>query len=183
VRDNDFYYCTVCRSYGQRAAGVLKNIEVPRFANDVATGGTISTDSWGLDRVDQTIGGFGQSGRSYTYLRDGSNVDVYIIDSGDVYRCGDFGGRASFGPDYGREIKDDNAQNTCGRYVSSTLPYMPSFVVRLGLKITTSPTFLMLVFLLLLFRFRNCWELLGMDRQESQFDFSQGLNAQNWNYC
>jgi subtilisin family serine protease len=90
----------------------LKNIEGAEiYPNDVATGSTVQdpAGSWGLDRVDQTIGRDGV----YTYLRDGSNVDVYIIDTGIFIEHEDFGGRASHGPDYtGEGDQDDYGHGT-----------------------------------------------------------------------
>jgi subtilisin family serine protease len=93
----------------------LKNIEgVEIFPNVVATGGSVQSpvDSWGLDRVDQMTGG-SDLDNSYSYLRDGSNVDVYILDSGIFIEHVDFEGRASFGPDYtGEGTQDDVGHGT-----------------------------------------------------------------------
>jgi hypothetical protein len=121
----------------------LKNIEGAEiYPNDVATGSLVQfpTDSWGLDRVDQTIGGLDNLDNSYTYLRDGSNVDVYIIDSGMFIDHGDFGGRASFGPDYtGQGNQDDLTHGThvAGTSLFYVTVHMPSLFVW-DFKITTS---------------------------------------------
>jgi subtilisin family serine protease len=108
----------------------------------------------GVSIVSIRRGGLDNLDDSYTYLRDGSNVDVYIIDSGMFIENGDFEGRASFGPDYGREIRT----TTHGTHVAGTFftfLFLPSFVVRLGLKITTSPILDACVSSSI-FRFRNC---------------------------
>jgi hypothetical protein len=77
----------------------LKNIEgVMIYDNPVVT--AIGVDdpvySWGLDRVDQTTG----TNNEYKYERDGSNVDVYILDTGIFIEHEDFDGRASHGADF-----------------------------------------------------------------------------------
>jgi subtilisin family serine protease len=99
----------------------LKNIEgVKIYPNDVVTGSSVQSlyppvDSWGLDRVDQRIG----LDDSYTYLREGNNVDVYIIDSGIFINHGDFGDRASYGKDYTDQGNQDDL--THGTHVAGTL--------------------------------------------------------------
>jgi hypothetical protein len=151
----------------------LKNIEGAEiYPNDIATGSTLQfpVGSWGLDRVDQTIG----LDDAYTYLSDGENVDVYIIDSGIYINHTDFGGRASWGIDYtGDGHQDDLTHGThvagtlywilsLSSFLSSTLPY-----VRLRLRRNLTLCFYY-------FRFRNCWGHQVWNRQEDQFDFSQG---------
>jgi subtilisin family serine protease len=71
--------------------------------------------SWGLDRVDQTIGGDGV----YTHLRDGTDVDVYIVDTGIQIEHDDFDGpwrdnRATYGENFitGEGPGDGNGHGT-----------------------------------------------------------------------
>jgi subtilisin family serine protease len=71
--------------------------------------------SWGIDRTDQTTG----TNNQYTYERDGSNVDVYIIDTGIYTNHTDFDGRASLGPDYTGEGNYDGTGH--GTHVAGTL--------------------------------------------------------------
>jgi subtilisin family serine protease len=71
-------------------------------------------DSWGLDRVDQQTG----TDNQYSYERDGSNVDVYIVDTGIHTSHADFGGRASFGVDFTDSGEGDNDNNGHGTHVA-----------------------------------------------------------------
>ncbi len=71
-------------------------------------GGTlqVSLPSWGLDRIDQRslpLEGF------YSYVRDGSGVTVYVVDTGLNMSHWDFGGRAAADFDY-----DPNNPNGMG---------------------------------------------------------------------
>jgi subtilisin family serine protease len=97
----------------------LKNVEGAKiYPNGVASSSSVQLNpaSWGLDRVDQMTG----LDSSYTYLREGSHVDVYIVDSGDHE---DFGGpgasRASYGIDYTGEGNQDDLGH--GTHVAGTL--------------------------------------------------------------
>jgi subtilisin family serine protease len=60
--------------------------------------------SWGIDRVDQTF----STNDKYIYECGGSNVDVYIVDTGIHSSHADFGGRARFGKDCTGEGDNDN---------------------------------------------------------------------------
>jgi subtilisin family serine protease len=96
----------------------LKNVEGAEiYPNRVVTSSSVQTPvgSWGLDRVDQTTGFNNQ----YTYLRDGTNVDVYILDTGIYIDHEDFGGRASLGTDITGEGNFDG--NGHGTHVAGTL--------------------------------------------------------------
>jgi subtilisin family serine protease len=66
--------------------------------------------SWGVDRVDQrTV----VRDNRYSYERDGSNVDVYILDTGIHLSHEDFGVRAHFGVDFtGEGESDDSGHGT-----------------------------------------------------------------------
>jgi hypothetical protein len=105
----------------------LKDIEGAQIStNDVATIDLVQSPvaSWGLDRVDQMTGGLTLN-NTYTYLRDGSNVDVYIIDTGIFIENTDFGGRARLGADFTGEGNFDG--NGHGSHVAGTL--IPVFVI------------------------------------------------------
>ena len=80
--------------------------------NSVQTLSAAPGDSWGLDRVDQHDGTDSQ----YSYERDGSNVDVYIVDTGIHISHEDFGTRASFGVD--KTGEGDNDSNGHGTHVA-----------------------------------------------------------------
>jgi subtilisin family serine protease len=71
-------------------------VQTPGEQNPVA--------SWGLDRVDQRT--VARNNR-YSFERDGSNVDVYIIDTGIYWKHTDFDGRARFGKDFVNEGDTD----------------------------------------------------------------------------
>jgi serine protease len=61
------------------------------------------TPSWGLNRIDQRSKSYyGDS--SYTYVRTGAGVEVYIIDTGIRASMVDFGGRVTIGPDYSADL-------------------------------------------------------------------------------
>jgi subtilisin family serine protease len=99
----------------------LKNIEgVQISTNDVATSDLVQSPvaSWGLDRVDQMTGGLALD-NAYSYVRDGSNVDVYILDTGIFIEHTDFGGRARLGADFTGEGNFDGHGH--GSHVAGTL--------------------------------------------------------------
>jgi subtilisin family serine protease len=99
----------------------LKNIEGAKiYANDVATGNSVQSPvgSWGLDRVDQRIWGLDELDDSYTYLRNGTDVDVYILDSGIFNDPEEFGVRVSYGQDYTGEGNQDDVGH--GTHVAGT---------------------------------------------------------------
>src|SRR5438045_9734280 len=79
---------------------------------------TESPATWGIDRVDQNALPLDNS---YTYTTDGTNVTVYIIDTGINFDHVDFGGRASTGVDeitIGGNAADCNGHGT---HVSGTV--------------------------------------------------------------
>ncbi len=80
--------------------------------------GTESPATWGIDRVDQNALPLDNK---YNYANDGSNVTVYIIDTGINFAHVDFGGRASKGIDevtIGGSAADCNGHGT---HVSGTV--------------------------------------------------------------
>jgi subtilisin family serine protease len=101
----------------------LKNVEgaeihpnVAVIANSVQSPVQDPTKgSWGLDRVDQTTG----TNNQYQYERDGTNVDVYILDTGIYIEHDDFEGRASWGKDFTGEGNYDGHGH--GTHVAGTL--------------------------------------------------------------
>jgi subtilisin family serine protease len=98
---------------------VLRNIEGAEiFPNVVATGTSVQSPvpSWGLDRVDQKTDNLD---KAYKYERDGSKVDVYVLDTGIFIDHEDFGGRASHGADFTGEGNYDG--NSHGSHVAGTL--------------------------------------------------------------
>jgi subtilisin family serine protease len=96
--------------------GLKKFDDVTIEENQVVLVSSVQTsvDSWGLDRVDQAAGTNGQ----YSYERDGSNVDVYIVDTGIDRNHMDFGNRASFGADVSGSGEGDNDKHGHGTHVA-----------------------------------------------------------------
>jgi subtilisin family serine protease len=82
---------------------ISENFSVTVDTTAVPTPGEQTGSPWGLDRVDQRTS---RDGR-YSWERDGSNVDVYIIDTGIYWQHTDFDGRASFGADFVNEGDTD----------------------------------------------------------------------------
>jgi subtilisin family serine protease len=102
------------------AAAIAADPRVERVeADQVMTAiGTESPATWGIDRVDQNALPLDNT---YNYGNDGSNVTVYIIDTGINFGHVDFGGRASTGVDevtIGGSAADCNGHGT---HVSGTV--------------------------------------------------------------
>ncbi len=91
------------------------------------------TYSWGLDRVDQMTGGLTLN-NAYSYKRDGTNVDVYIIDTGIFIENTDFGGRARLGADFTGEGNFDG--NGHGSHVAGALPPIVIVYIFFSLLVT-----------------------------------------------
>jgi subtilisin family serine protease len=101
----------------------LKDLDgVTITENQVVTVSSVQTpvDSWGLDRVDQVAG----TNNQYSYERDGSNVDVYIVDTGIHTSHEDFGNRASFGVDVSDSGEGDNDNNGHGTHVAGKFAWL-----------------------------------------------------------
>jgi hypothetical protein len=99
----------------------LKNIEnISIFENEVLS--ALDMDSpvyaWGVDRTDQTTG----MNNQYQYERNGTNVDVYIIDTGIFVGNAQVEGRATFGADFTGEGHYDGHGH--GTHVAGTLHYI-----------------------------------------------------------
>jgi hypothetical protein len=76
--------------------------------------------AWGVDRTDQTTG----MNNQYQYERNGTNVDVYILDTGIFIENDEFEGRASRGGDFTGEGDYDGHGH--GTHVAGTLHYIAS---------------------------------------------------------
>ncbi len=102
------------------AAAIAADPRVERVeADQVMTAvGSESPATWGIDRIDQSALPLDNT---YNYGNDGSNVSVYIIDTGINFGHVDFGGRASTGVDevtIGGNAADCNGHGT---HVSGTV--------------------------------------------------------------
>jgi len=103
------------------AAAIASDPRVVRVEADqvmTAIGSPQTPATWGLDRVDQSDLPLNNT---YAYNNDGSNVTVYIIDTGINFTHVDFGGRASKGID---EVTSGGSAADCnghGTHVSGTV--------------------------------------------------------------
>jgi subtilisin family serine protease len=104
---------------------VLADIEgLEIFDNPVVS--ALEMDSpvyaWGIDRTDQKTG----TNNQYQYERDGTNVDVYILDTGIYVEHEEFEGHASWGKDFTGEGMFDGHFH--GTHVAGTFLFLaPSF--------------------------------------------------------
>jgi hypothetical protein len=138
---------------------ISENFHVTVDTTAVETPGEQSFAPWGLDRVDQrTV----NRDNLYSFERDGSNVDVYIIDTGIYSSHTDFDGRASFGADFTGEGDTDG--NGHGTHVAGKFDL-------LLLRICHFIRYLTVVLNL----FRNCWGEVVRDSKECQLNCGQGL--------
>lgn len=93
----------------------VRSVELERTFRTTAT--QSPTPSWGLDRIDQRSLPLN---RRYTYLRTGSRVHVYLVDTGIQANHPDFGGRAVNGID---TVDGDRVAQDCnghGTHVAGT---------------------------------------------------------------
>jgi len=103
----------------QAAAAIENNPNVAYVEQDQTTAAAALASSgvqspvyqWGIDRIDQRGGTLDLS---YSWLSDASGVTVYILDTGVRITHQDFGGRASYGPDFvsGTSSNDCNGHGT-----------------------------------------------------------------------
>ncbi len=102
------------------ATAIAADARVERVEADqvMSAVGSESPATWGLDRIDQSALPLNNT---YDYSNDGTNVTVYIIDTGINFGHVDFGGRASKGVDevtVGGSAADCNGHGT---HVSGTV--------------------------------------------------------------
>ena len=102
------------------AAAIASDPRVVRVEADQVMTAIVSQSpaTWGLDRVDQRALPLDNT---YTYNNDGSNVTVYIIDTGINFTHVDFGARATKGID---EVTSGGSAADCnghGTHVSGTV--------------------------------------------------------------
>jgi subtilisin family serine protease len=83
---------------------ISENSRVEVDTTAVPTPGMLTGSPWGLDRCDQRSADLDTT---YSWDRDGSNVNVYILDTGIYWQHTDFDGRASFGADFVGEGDND----------------------------------------------------------------------------
>jgi subtilisin family serine protease len=83
---------------------ITENSRVEVDTTPVPTPGMLTGSPWGLDRCDQRSADLNTT---YSWERDGSNVDVYVLDTGIYWQHTDFDGRARFGKDFMNEGDGD----------------------------------------------------------------------------
>jgi subtilisin family serine protease len=86
-------------------------------ASLASTGTQSPVYQWGIDRIDQRGSTLDLS---YSWLSDASGVTVYILDTGIRITHQDFGGRASYGPDFVSSTSSDDC-NGHGTHMAGTV--------------------------------------------------------------
>jgi subtilisin family serine protease len=109
------------RMSAQAAAALAQDPSVafvePDQQIEVAGAGVQSPVTGGLDRIDQRGPALDNS---YSWSNDGAGVTVYILDSGVRITHQDFGGRASYGPDFVNNTTSDDC-NGHGTHMAGTV--------------------------------------------------------------
>ena len=87
--------------------------EASRPERETSPDGVQRRATWGLDRVDQRLGGFGYLDGRYRYGSTGAGVTAYVIDTGIRITHADFEGRARHGfTSIGSTANDCNGHGT-----------------------------------------------------------------------
>jgi len=86
-------------------------------ASLASTGTQSPVYAWGLDRIDQRDSTLNLT---YNWLSDATGVTVYILDTGIRITHQDFGGRASYGPDFVSGTSSDDC-NGHGTHMAGTV--------------------------------------------------------------
>jgi subtilisin family serine protease len=92
-------------------------VQQDMYAENVLLGTQTPTPSWGIDRVDQRDLPLNNT---YNFSNGGSNVRIYVVDTGIRVTHNDFGGRAAHGRD---TVNNDNDVTDCnghGTHVAGT---------------------------------------------------------------
>lgn len=84
---------------------------------EVSIDATQTPATWGLDRIDQSVGTNG----SYSYVSTGAGVDAYVIDTGILGTHKDFGGRVKQGYSAISDRRGTTDCNGHGTHVSGTI--------------------------------------------------------------
>lgn len=116
----DFVYSRVLNGFagsiGEAArAGLLKDNRIVRIEPDKPVHASVSTTSWGLDRIDQPAQPLNLQ---YNADRTGRGVSVYVVDTGIRYDHQLFGGRAVPGIDVVGDGRDGNDCDGHGTHVA-----------------------------------------------------------------
>jgi len=122
----DYEYRTVLNGFAGEISeaarsGLLRDSRVVRVEQDgivTTTSNVQENATWGLDRIDQRelpLDG------TYVYNSEGSEVSVYIIDTGIRYSHNEFQGRAAFGFDAFNDNRDGDDCNGHGTHVAGTV--------------------------------------------------------------
>ncbi|MBL4661772.1 MAG: S8 family peptidase [Alcanivoracaceae bacterium] len=90
------YGFALSSSFEQSVSSIIGDSRINYIeVNQTVTGSTTQTSApWGIDRIDQLNLPLDDS---YTYVQDGSDVNVYVLDSGIRITHNDFGSRATSG--------------------------------------------------------------------------------------
>lgn len=136
----DFVYSRVLNGFagsiGEAArAGLLKDHRVVRIEPDKPVHASVTTTSWGLDRIDQKAQPLDAQ---YNPDRTGRGVSVYIVDTGIRFDHQIFGGRAVPGIDVVGDGRNGNDCDGHGTHIAGIAGGAAAYGVAPGVRLVSA---------------------------------------------